>query len=70
MYSSQPSLLRLGVELQRAAHGPVVSDSHGVYAIFFGLFNQIADTEGAVEHEMLRVDVQVGEGGYVKESTG
>ena len=54
-------LLRLGVELQRAVHGPVIGDSHGVHAVFFGLFNQVANADGTVEHGILRVDVQVGE---------
>ncbi len=60
----QASLLGLGVELQRAVHRPVVGDSHGVHAVFFGLLNQVADADGTVEHGILRVDVQVGEGGH------
>ncbi|CAK8715510.1 hypothetical protein LDFHOB_04825 [Candidatus Electronema aureum] len=58
----QPGLLRLGVELQCAVHRPVVGDSHGVHAVFFGLLNQVADADGTVEHGVLRVDVEVGEG--------
>ena len=40
---------------------------NGVHVIFFRLFNHVADADGTVEHGILRVDVQVGEGGHVKE---
>ncbi|CAK8716476.1 hypothetical protein LDFHOB_05810 [Candidatus Electronema aureum] len=60
---AQSGFLGLGVELQRAVHGPVVSDSHGVHAVFFGLVDQVADADGTVEHRILGVDVEVGERG-------
>jgi hypothetical protein len=41
----------------------VVGDSHGVHAVFFGFLNQVANADGTVEHRILRVDVQVDEGG-------
>jgi hypothetical protein len=55
-------LFRLAVELQCAAHGPVVSDRHGVHAVFFGFLNQVIDADRTIEHGILGVDVQVGEG--------
>ena len=59
---AQASFLGLGVEFQRAVHGPVIRDRHGVHAVFFRLLNQVADADRAVEHGILRVNVQVGEG--------
>ena len=41
--------------------------ANSVHTVFFGRFNQVADADGTVEHGILRVDVQVGEGGHVKE---
>jgi len=39
----------------------VIRDRNGVHAVFFRLFNQVADADGTVEHGILRVDVEVSE---------
>ena len=55
-------LVRLLVEFERAVHGAVVGDGHRRHVEFFGALDQVADADGAVEHGILGVDVQMDKG--------
>ena len=57
-----PGLLRLFVEFERAVHGAVVGDGHRRHVEFLGALDEVTDADGAVEHGILGVDVQMDKG--------